>query len=112
MSLTAKPVCSLLPFVDTSLTFKLNTDTTFTANSLKAYLTDPAIYFIHLYKSLNLIYEGMRSNPGDLFEMKSNYYADLYENELNNLVTYYDRNADGTSQANEFGTLKRTSIKR
>lgn len=70
-------------------------------NSIQAYLTDPAVYFVHLYKALHLIYESFISEPGDLFERKAETYRMAYENEFNTMVTYYDRNGDGTTDEND-----------
>jgi len=94
-----RPSGFILPYVDTtSMTLTVEKDdTTFAAGSILAYLTDPALYMVHLYKSLELIFEGMRAEPGDIFEQKSIRYNDLYEAEFNGLVTYYDRNGDGTT---------------
>jgi len=111
VTLTPLPMSILLPYVNsTSITFVLTSGDNITANSIKAYLTDPAIYFLHLYKSLQLIYGSMRSAPGDLFEMQMNYYSDLYENEFNSLVTYYDRNGNGVIEQGEMQHLKRTRV--
>jgi len=103
-------VCRIIPYIDTTVTIKLIQENPFDAIGVKAYLTDPAIYFLHLYKSLQLIYGSMRSAPGDLFEMQMNYYSDLYETEFNSLATYYDRNGDGTMQNEEMQHLKRTRV--
>ena len=81
-------------------------------HSIKAYLTDPAIYYVHLYKSLEIIYESMRSNPGDLFEMKSLYYGNLYEREFQNLVTFYDSNGDGIASIGEQQSFNRIDLSR
>jgi len=110
---TNLPYAVLLPYIDSqSMTFEIIESKTIGAGHLKAYLTDPAIYFLHLYKSLQLIYGSMRSAPGDLFEMQMNYYSDLYENEFNSLVTYYDRNGNGVIEQGETQHLKRTRILR
>jgi len=79
---------------------------------LYSYLTDPAIYYIHLFKSLEIIYESMRSNPGDLFEMKSLYYGNLYEREFQNLVTFYDSNGDGIASIGEQQSFNRIDLSR
>lgn len=102
----------ILSEITSNSSLVLTLDTPITANSICAYLTDPAIYFLHLYKSLQLIYGSMRSAPGDLFEMQMNYYSDLYENEFNSLVTYYDRNGNGVIEQGETQHLKRTRILR
>lgn len=114
VSLSGTAIARVLPYIDgTSITVVLSLSTgSFTASTVKAYLTDPAIYFLHLYKSLQLIYGSMRSAPGDLFEMQMNYYSDLYENEFNSLVTYYDRNGNGVIEQGETQHLKRTRILR
>lgn len=107
------PIAVLLPFVDSvSIIISLTTSVTYTANSVKAYLTDPAIYYVHLYKSLEIIYESMRSNPGDLFEMKSLYYGELYEREFQNLVTFYDSNGDGIASIGEQQSFNRIDLSR
>jgi len=103
----------VLPYLDSvSVGVYLYINTGFEANSIKAYLTDPAIYFVHLFKSLEIIYESMRSNPGDLFEMKSLYYGDLYEREFQNLVTFYDADGDGVASLGEQISLNRTTLSR
>jgi len=105
------PISITMPNLDSGETIiALISDGSIDPYSIKAYLTDPAIYFIHLYKSLELIYETMRSAPGDLFEMKSNYYHNLYETEFNSLVTYYDRNGNGVIEQGEMQHLKRTRV--
>lgn len=81
-------------------------------HSIKAYLTDPAIYYVHLYKSLEIIYESMRSNPDDLFERKSLYYGNLYEREFQNLVTFYDSNGDGIASIGEQQSFNRIDLSR
>ena len=107
------PIAVLLPFVDSvSIAISLTTSVAYTANSLKAYLTDPAIYYIHLFKSLEIIYESMRSNPGDLFEGKSLYYGNLYEREFQNLVTFYDSNGDGIASIGEQQSFNRIDLSR
>jgi len=67
----------------------------FVENRLQVYLTDPAIYMVHLYKSLELIFESITAEPGDLFEQKAERYRQLYEQEFATLVTVYDTNGDG-----------------
>jgi len=110
---TNTPISLLIPYIDTEgMTFEIVESTTITAGALKAYLTDPAIYFVHLFKSLEIIYESMRSNPGDLFEMKSLYYGDLYEREFQNLVTFYDADGDGVASLGEQISLNRTTLSR
>ena len=107
------PIAVLLPFVDSvSIIISLTTSVTYTASSIKAYLTDPAIYYIHLYKSLEIIYESMRSNPDDLFERKSLYYGNLYEREFQNLVTFYDSNGDGIASIGEQQSFNRIDLSR
>jgi len=107
------PFAVLLPFVDSvSIIISLTTSVAYTANSLKAYLTDPAIYYIHLFKSLEIIYESMRSNPDDLFERKSLYYGNLYEREFQNLVTFYDSNGDGIASIGEQQSFNRIDLSR
>ena len=107
------PIAVLLPFVDSvSIIISLTTSVAYTANSLKAYLADPAIYYIHLFKSLEIIYESMRSNPGDLFEGKSLYYGNLYEREFQNLVTFYDSNGDGIASIGEQQSFNRIDLSR
>lgn len=97
---------------DLKLTIEAPNEDVTTPNSIVAYLTDPALYFVHLYKALELIFEGMRSNSGDLFEMKSNYYRELYESEFNNLVTIYDADGDGNASTTEMRSIKQTRMLR
>jgi len=111
-TITPNPVSILLPFFVENIVVTLTSQGGFTANSIKAYFTDPAIYFVHLFKSLEIIYESMRSNPGDLFEQKSLYYGDLYEREFNNLVTFYDADGDGVASLGEQISLNRTTLSR
>lgn len=116
LTIDGTPICIVLPYVDTAATSFLIVSrdplTDVPANGFKIYLTDPAIYFVHLFKSLEIIYESMRSNPGDLFEMKSLYYGELYEREFNNLVTFYDANGDGVASLGEQISLNRTTLSR
>ena len=92
------PTSYILPFVDSEIEIEiLSPDLPIGAGSLNVYLTDPAVYFVHLYKTLHLIYESFISEPGDLFERKAETYRMAYENEFNTMVTYYDRNGDGTT---------------
>ena len=110
---TNTPISLLIPYIDTEgMTFEIVESSPITANSIKAYLTDPAIYFVHLYKSLEIIYESMRSNPGDLFEQKSLYYGNLYEREFQNLVTFYDSNGDGIASIGEQQSFNRIDLSR
>ena len=103
----------VLSFIDpVSTTFTIRDDGIVPANTFKAYLTDPAIYYIHLYKSLEIIYESMRSNPDDLFERKSLYYGNLYEREFQNLVTFYDSNGDGIASIGEQQSFNRIDLSR
>ena len=90
------PVSVILPYSESTMTFSI-LGTAIEANSLKVYLTDTAVYFVHLYKTLHLIYESFKADPGDLFEQKAETYRMAYENEFNTMVTYYDRNGDGTT---------------
>lgn len=107
------PISITMPNLDSGETIiVLISDGSIDFHSIKAYLTDPAIYFVHLFKSLEIIYESMRSNPGDLFEMKSLYYGDLYEREFNNLVTFYDADGDGVASLGEQISLNRTTLSR
>jgi hypothetical protein len=111
--LAYSPVSFVLPYLDSvSIIISLTTSVAYTSSSIKAYLTDPAIYYVHLYKSLEIIYESMRSNPGDLFEMKSLYYGNLYEREFQNLVTFYDSNGDGIASIGEQQSFNRIDLSR
>ena len=110
---TNTPISLLIPYIDTEgMTFEIVESSPITANSIKAYLTDPAIYYVHLYKSLEIIYESMRSNPDDLFERKSLYYGNLYEREFQNLVTFYDSNGDGIASIGEQQSFNRIDLSR
>lgn len=99
-------------FDGASITCTITNDTAMTASKVLCYLTDPALYFVHLYKALELIYESFRANVGDLFEVKSKYYNELYEREFANLVTYYDADNDGKSTTTEMRSIKQTRILR
>lgn len=113
VTVSTQPVSVLIPFLDTVETsIALSSSEGFSANSIKAYLTDPAIYYVHLYKSLEIIYESMRSNPDDLFERKSLYYGNLYEREFQNLVTFYDANGDGITSIGEQQSFNRIDLSR
>lgn len=113
ITVSTQPISVLIPFLDIVQTsISLQSNEGFSASVLKAYLTDPAIYFVHLFKSLEIIYESMRSNPGDLFEQKSLYYGDLYEREFQNLVTFYDADGDGVASLGEQISLNRTTLSR
>ncbi len=113
VTVSTQPVSVLIPFLDTVQTsIALSSGEGFSANALKAYLTDPAIYYVHLYKSLEIIYESMRSNPDDLFERKSLYYGNLYEREFQNLVTFYDSNGDGIASIGEQQSFNRIDLSR
>jgi len=83
---------------------------TISANTLQIYLTDASLYFVHLYKTLEIIFQSIRSESGDLFQMQAEYYRGLYENELDNLVTYYDSNNNGTADPGEMNRIRRTSL--
>ncbi len=85
---------AILPYMDRDFFIELSGGY-FVENRLQVYLTDPAIYMVHLYKSLELIFESITAEPGDLFEQKAERYRQLYEQEFATLVTVYDTNGDG-----------------
>ena len=102
ITVSGAPSAVILPYSDVDgITVTITADTSIAASSLCVYLTDPAVYFVHLYKALHLIYESFISEPGDLFERKAETYRMAYENEFNTMVTYYDRNGDGTTDEND-----------
>lgn len=74
---------------------------TIAAGTIQAYLTDASLYFVHLYKSLQLIYESMTAEPGDLFEVKALRYREEFDNAMNTLVTYYDADGSGNTEIDE-----------
>jgi len=96
------PISYNLPFTEPGMQVEIySPNLPLGANCVLAYLTDPAVYFVHLYKALHLIYESFISEPGDLFERKAETYRMAYENEFSTMVTYYDRNGDGTTDEND-----------
>ena len=92
-----------LPYVKNGLTVEIQVagEGVLLGDAILCFFTDPAVYFVHLYKTLHLIYESFISEPGDLFERKAETYRMAYENEFNTMVTYYDRNGDGTTDEND-----------
>lgn len=102
VAISGAPNAVILPYSDPNgISIAVTAETSIAANSICAYLTDQAIYFVHLYKALHLIYESFKADSGDLFEQKATVYKDAYENEFSTMVTYYDRNQDGVTDEND-----------
>jgi len=96
----------LLPFVNSETSVNIAVDdASFTANTVIVYFTDPAIFMVHIYKALELIYRAMQSDVGDLFQTKADFYREMFEAEFSNIVTAYDLNEDGTTTTQEIQAI-------
>ena len=100
------PTSYILPFVDSEIEIEiLSPYLAIDAGSLNVYLTDPAIFMVHIYKALELIYRAMQSDVGDLFQTKADFYREMFEAEFSNIVTAYDLNEDGTTTTQEIQAI-------
>jgi hypothetical protein len=69
--------------------------------TFKVYVKELGIDLCTIYKALELIYRSLQNEPGSNWEIKANYYSEMYERSLNKLRYSYDKNEDGEITAEE-----------
>jgi hypothetical protein len=72
-----------------------------TAVTYTSFLVEDSFYLAHQYKSLELIYQSLRSEPGSIESVKAEEYKEKYEIEMDNMIASYDENLDGSIATDE-----------
>ena len=66
-----------------------------------SYLIEKSFYYAHLYKSLQIIYNSFFMQKGDAFDIKRQYYKELYDAEIGSMAATYDEDDDGVVDDSE-----------
>lgn len=87
-----------------SLDYSGTTSCTYTA-----WLVEESFYLAHVYLSLNRIYQQNRHRiNGNVWEVKAEYYNQLYETQMRNIVHSYDSDLDGDTDEGEMENIRVT----
>lgn len=79
-----------------------------TTCTYKAELVEESFYLAHVYMSLNRVYQQMRHRVGSTWESKADYYMQLYEVMMKNIVHSYDEDLSGDVDKEETSNIRVT----
>ena len=75
-------------------------------------LYEESFYLAHIYKSLEMIFNKLKSNAGDNWETQRDFYVMQYGTMMNNIIHTYDKNLDGNISLGEEDEQLRPSFTR
>jgi hypothetical protein len=83
-----------------------------TERTFTAYLIETTFELPVTFKSLEFIFKDLQAEQNSNFEGKSEYYRDIYNDAMANVVYSYDENEDGIADETEINNTKTITLMR